>query len=95
MVLFWFKQEETPDGLKTDLDKLSDDIREHLNAFGGNSPDSSKPFFVSQLAATYAKEKSEVKKPPAKATPTTSRKRKNPPSNTEPGPARKKQNSIM
>ena len=45
-------------GLKTDLDAKSKFIKDHLDEFKGAEPRLSSPYFVSQLAADYAKEHS-------------------------------------
>jgi len=64
----WAKEEpcETDDkqkGLKTDLDAKSKFIKDHLDEFKGPEPRLSSPYFVSQLAADYAKERSSEPKP--------------------------------
>ena len=49
--------ETKPDSFKSDMDNLSAEIKGKLNQFKKNSPGSSSPYFVSQLAADYAKSK--------------------------------------
>lgn len=65
--------EAKPDNFKTEMDSLSDKIKEKLNKFKTSSPSSSKPFFVSQLAASYAKSKD--KTPPKIVKPSRGKKK--------------------
>jgi len=44
------------------MDDLSAEIKDKLNQFKGKNPGASSPFFVSQLAADYAKSKEDVPK---------------------------------
>lgn len=67
----WDKQDpcETDDkqkGLKADLDSKSKYIESRLNKFNGPEPRLSSPYFVSQLAADYAKEHSSKPELPEK-----------------------------
>ena len=48
--------EEKPNNFKKEMDSLSSEIKGKLNAFKGKNPGGSSPFFVSQLAADFAKE---------------------------------------
>jgi hypothetical protein len=48
--------EENTDNFKSDMDDLSDLIRGKLNKFSTRSPGGCRPYFVSQLAADYAKD---------------------------------------
>jgi len=63
--------EKKPDKFKQKMDKLSSEIKGKLNAFKGPTPSSSSPFFVSQLAADFAKQDVPIKniKAPRKAKP--------------------------
>ena len=56
--------EEKPDGFIEDMDNLSKQIKGKLDKFKTKSPSDSKPFFVSQLAADYAKKGESPKKKP-------------------------------
>ena len=47
--------EKKPDNFKQEMDALSNEIKGKLNAFKGVNPGGSSPFFVSQLAADFAK----------------------------------------
>lgn len=47
--------ETKPGDFKIEMDNLSKKIKGKLNKFGENKPEASCPFFVSQLAADYAK----------------------------------------
>lgn len=47
--------EKKPDNFKKEMDSLSSEIKGKLNAFKGPNPGGSSPFFVSQLAADFAK----------------------------------------
>ena len=49
--------EKKPDNFKQEMDALSNEIKGKLNAFKGGNPGGSSPFFVSQLAADFAKVK--------------------------------------
>lgn len=48
--------EKRPEKFKEKMDELSNKIKSKLNAFKGLNPEGSSPFFVSQLAADFAKE---------------------------------------
>jgi hypothetical protein len=54
--------EKKPDNFKAEMDSLSAEIEGKLNAFKGPDPGGSSPFFVSQLAAKYAQDKSKTPK---------------------------------
>lgn len=56
------EEKKKPENFKKKMDKLSSDIKLKLNAFKGPAPSASSPFFVSQLAADFAKEGLPVKK---------------------------------
>jgi hypothetical protein len=58
--------EKKPDKFKSDMDELSGNIKGKLNEFKGLDPSGSSPFFVSQLAATYAKSRDTKPKPAPK-----------------------------
>lgn len=53
--------EKKPKNFKTEMDNISAEIKSKLDQFKGKDPASSAPFFVSQLAADFAKANEPVK----------------------------------
>lgn len=56
------EEKKKPEKFKQKMDQLSAAIKAKLNAFKTPAPSGSSPFFVSQLAADFAKEGAPVKK---------------------------------
>jgi hypothetical protein len=56
-----------PDQFKSDMDNLSSNIKGKLNQFSSPDPSGSHPYFVSQLAASFAKSRDTGPKPKVKA----------------------------
>jgi hypothetical protein len=56
-----------PDKFKSDMDDLSDKIKQKLDKFSGKKPGASAPYFVSALAAKFATAKTKKKAPKARA----------------------------
>jgi hypothetical protein len=59
--------EKKPDNFKSDMDNLSAEIKGKLDMFKADTPGGSAPYFVSQLAADYAKSKEAPSPPPKKS----------------------------